>query len=222
MTAVHKDDVVILGFAAQALKQLDLHQGFNPLHFADLAKALQPYLIEDRRGNFENDIDRRHFIPYLLVCGRKLESAEALVFAYQRGKGVGESRLAGNDSIGLGGHVDKPDFKYGADDLIDLAATIYGSAARELREEITGFDEAGFHLNFHGVIVDDSDEVGKVHLGLVMSVVLPQGVPLDPFVCKEEELITHGFRTVDQLAGLKLESWSNILLNQFLVGTADA
>ena len=83
---------------------------------------------------------------------------------YWRGKAKGDTRLHAKFSFGFGGHVNEGD-------VSPLAAL-----ARELKEEIDGFVE---HVVFQGFINDDSDSIGKVHLGLLyevhMSNIRPSG-----------------------------------------------
>jgi predicted NUDIX family phosphoesterase len=74
---------------------------------------------------------------------------------YWRGKAKGDVRLHAKFSFGFGGHVNEGD-------VSPLAAL-----ARELREEIEGFVE---RILFRGLINDDSDPIGKVHLGLFYEV----------------------------------------------------
>lgn len=204
---VDKNAVLILGYTASALNGLKLKQGFNALTFDQLAAAIQPHLVVKPRGEMERSLTERHLIPYLRVTNEL-----GHVFAYQRGKGVGESRLAGNDSIGLGGHIDQPDIVYNDDGSVNLYSTVWDSASRELGEEVSGV----FTIpRFTGVIVDDSDEVGQVHLGLVMEALCTS----DPaeVACLEPELRSHGFMPMAELGSLRLESWSSILFNDWLV-----
>jgi predicted NUDIX family phosphoesterase len=83
---------------------------------------------------------------------------------YWRGKAKGDTRLHAKFSFGFGGHVNERD-------ISPLAAL-----ARELKEEIEGFVE---RILFQGLINDDSDPIGRVHLGLLyevqMSDVRPSG-----------------------------------------------
>jgi predicted NUDIX family phosphoesterase len=74
---------------------------------------------------------------------------------YWRGKAKGDARLHAKFSFGFGGHVNQGD-------ISPLAAL-----ARELKEEIEGFVEGIF---FRGLINDDSDAIGQVHLGLFYEV----------------------------------------------------
>jgi predicted NUDIX family phosphoesterase len=83
---------------------------------------------------------------------------------YWRGKAKGDTRLHAKFSFGFGGHVNEGD-------VSPLAAL-----SREVAEEIDGFVEGVF---FQGFINDDSDAIGKVHLGLLyevqMSNIAPSG-----------------------------------------------
>ena len=81
------------------------------------------------------------------------------VFHYLRGKAGAESRLTGKLSIGLGGHVDTT-VPAGATLLEHLQA----EASRELQEEIGITPQ--HPLVFKAFIVDRTNAVGRVHLGL--------------------------------------------------------
>jgi predicted NUDIX family phosphoesterase len=74
---------------------------------------------------------------------------------YWRGKAKGDARLHAKFSFGFGGHVNEGD-------VSPLAAL-----AREIEEEIEGFVE---RVLFQGFINDDSDPIGRVHLGLLYEV----------------------------------------------------
>ena len=105
------------------------------------------------RAEAESDVRYKQIIPYvLIVCGDA-------ILRYQRGDKSGERRLRGCYSIGVGGHIDKRDCCY-------CRGGGYSTALlRELKEE------TGMELNqvppAVAVINDDSDEVGKVHFGVV-------------------------------------------------------
>jgi predicted NUDIX family phosphoesterase len=61
-----------------------------------------------RRAWCEKDTRFIQLLPYIFFW--KLVGDEIHIFVYQRGKGVGEGRLAGGCSIGVGGHVNPLDF----------------------------------------------------------------------------------------------------------------
>lgn len=112
-------------------------------------------------------------IPYCLISrGREL-------FLYQR-KGS-EGRLSGLFSLGIGGHINPVD---GLD--VD-APTYYRALRRELQEEI-GFDCGDVTPYPLGLIYDPSNAVGKVHMGVVHVV----NVPNHFRVKSEDPAITNG------------------------------
>jgi predicted NUDIX family phosphoesterase len=185
----------------QQLYQLDIGQ---------LMPELLADVVVEQRAGLEKDESKRQLILYLLFQQMTAEGAK--FFAYRRGKGVGESRLAGNVSVGVGGHVDGPDVVYSESGVMDVLNTVLHAAAREIKEEIL-FNDADYEVAIGsvGVLLDNTDEVGKVHMGLVLRALLPEGAQMQ---CAEEELETLGFFTATELlnSGLPLENWTRTLL----------
>ncbi len=64
----------------------------------------------------------RQVLPYV-VARQKQPDGSYVYYRYRRTKGVGESRLAGNGSIGYGGHVDLADIVH-HNSVIDLPETL--------------------------------------------------------------------------------------------------
>jgi len=107
------------------------------------------------RSDAEHDPGYKQIIPYQLF------RCHGRFFVYQRGGGVGEGRLAGRLSVGIGGHINSGDAKNGC-----LATETYSEALFREREEELICKDAVATL-FLGWINDDSDPVGQVHLGAV-------------------------------------------------------
>lgn len=121
------------------------------------------------RVDCETDFDYLQLLPYAVVM-----THDGRIVGYNRPtKGGGEVRLAGNFSIGFGGHVELVDFinAYGNDpvDVIDSAL------GRELEEEIE-LRSASWSIStptangdrvFLGIILSQDSAVDRVHLGLV-------------------------------------------------------
>lgn len=155
-----------------------------------------------------------HPIPYFLITN---EYGEVLV--YQRGKGVGESRLLGNHSVGFGGHVD---LQHVVDyieycelfvDEVSILDMIETSASVELDEELCGFLPVDV-IEYLGIIYDDTNEVGKVHLGVVSKYTIELK---DYNGLREEELIDCGWHKPEEILKkngkeFNLENWSEIAL----------
>ena len=103
----------------------------------------------------EHDTAYKQLIPYQLF------RYQGCFFVYQRGGGVGEVRLAGRLSLGIGGHINTGDAANGR-----LSPDAYHEALLREREEELICTNAVETL-FLGWINDDSDPVGQVHLGAV-------------------------------------------------------
>lgn len=210
---------------------MGLLPGFNPVSCDDdlLQWTLdaEGHAVMRRRRELEDDVTVAQILPYIQICFEHPDAADPKdneYFTYQRGKGVGEERLAGDWSIGVGGHIDQPDWKF--DPLtksLDLIETIAANIVRERGEELIIYDEngdevidtdaAGCLIEADGFIRDDSDAVGQVHLAVVLTLYLPWNWSV---VCREPELITGQRGTAASILarGLKFESWSQILLEE--------
>ncbi len=169
----------------------------------DLLNHLLANMKFMERSLAEHDYAYKQFITYSI-----LRYEESLV-RYRRNSGGRESRLHGLYSIGWGGHVNS------TDDVLPLwdNAIISQTALRELQEEIniTSFKSSCLV----GFINDDSNDVGRVHFGIVYEYWLDdpsfgrkykQGHEKISLV-KISELISH----LDDYEG-----WSQILILDYL------
>src|SRR3989344_6510988 len=113
------------------------------------------------RSRVEEDARWQQIIPYLIF-----ENANK-IFLMRRKANHTDSRLADKYSIGIGGHINKSDLK--STKSMKGTRGIMDWARREFEEEI---DYRGkYKTEFLGLINDDSNDVGKVHLGLVIKIV---------------------------------------------------
>ncbi len=105
------------------------------------------------RATAETDPMHKQLIPYVLVVsGDK-------ILRYERNKSGGEKRLHGLYSLGIGGHLCDED-----------VGPVHGYTAglrRELEEELGIPADAEVNLSIVGMVNDDSNDVGRVHLGVV-------------------------------------------------------
>ena len=118
----------------------------------------------------------------------------------RRTRAGGDERLHDRFTIGVGGHVNPED------------EDVLGGLRREWAEEV----EADFTPDFEpiGVLNDDSNLVGAVHLGLVY-VADAGGRPVD---IREKEKLSGAFAALDEVAAVadKLETWSALLF-EFII-----
>lgn len=191
-------------------------QSLYLLQIHELLPVIANDLILGHRDSLEGDESFRQLLPYVVLT--KTVAGVTKYFAYRRGKGVGEARLSGNVSIGVGGHIDLADIQH-IGSVIAPMETVIHSVQRELQEEIEFSSIGGGDLDLRfssiGALVDNSNPVGKVHLGLVLQAHLESEE--SEVKCAEEELETLGWFTATELldSGLPLESWTNILCLQF-------
>jgi predicted NUDIX family phosphoesterase len=157
----------------------------------------------------ETDPSLKQIIPYVLfVCGDQ-------VFSYVRGKQAGETRLVGNRSVGIGGHVNPIDEQRdaaGGSHAEEDFPTYLKAVRREIDEEVVVEVDGPLDIEMIGLINDDSNPVGQVHFGVIHVCRLPV-----PRVRKREDQITQaGFVSIAELAGPRreeLETWSQIAID---------
>jgi predicted NUDIX family phosphoesterase len=158
--------------------------------------APEPYLERTRRyGEFrprseaEEDPTWKQVIPYLVVRD------EDRYLLMRRTRAGGDARLFERYSIGVGGHLNPGD------------GDVLGALHREWREEV----EADFvpAFRFVGLLNDDDDPVGAVHLGFVYTA----DVEGRPVGIRETEKLTGDFRTPAEVGAVvdSMESWSRLL-----------
>jgi predicted NUDIX family phosphoesterase len=155
------------------------------------------------RGKAEEDPSFKQIIPYALFHhnGRYLH--------YTRGKSGGESRLHAQGSVGIGGHINPIDER--ADPL--GRETYLAGVEREIDEEL---NITGGHQNrIVGLLNDDSNDVGKVHLGVVHIFDLES----DEITSAEDALANLAFQSAEDLKGSlhdTLETWSKFCADELI------
>jgi predicted NUDIX family phosphoesterase len=198
MSAVKTEQVMVV--ETELFHQLGCFQGFNADTQKYLPTLLDPSNTDYRpRDQMEQDPSFKQLIPYCIFQFVD-ESGIKHVFQYTRGKGGGESRLHAKKSVGIGGHIS-------TEDIGDACPYELGMQ-RELAEEIqidTQYDQT-----MVGLINDDSNDVGKVHLGVVHLFTVAS-----PSVnSKELEIAGAGFSPVDEVMAEidRYETWSQFCL----------
>lgn len=191
----------------------DLQQGMNIISLNTFVAKAEDNLVIKQRAKLEQEPEFRQIIPYVCVATQRDDKLH--FWPYRRTETSGEARLQGNVSIGFGGHIDLVDVMHD-NSVIDLFQTIGNAAARELGEELD-LAGAGEEVNLfdNGVLIDDSNEVGKVHLGAVLTAILPNGVTP---TSKEDALEVLPAMSARELldSGLPLESWTRIILESIV------
>lgn len=117
---------------------------------AELFSVIEREHLFIPRPDAEQDPTYKQIIPYITLC-RGDE-----VFCTRRTNKGGEARLHGRLSLGIGGHINTLDDMESGD-------IFRRGLQRELEEEV--FLNGGGELIPIGIINDDTNEVGSVHLG---------------------------------------------------------
>lgn len=140
----------------------------------------------------EADATHKQLIPYVVVRDGER------IFLTERTTAGGDARLHGKASIGVGGHLNPVD--EGEDPLTD-------GLRREWSEELIVDWIPDFRLV--GLINDDSNPVGSVHLGVVFTV---EADGREVMVREHDKLIGR-WATVDEVRSAwdRLETWSQLV-----------
>lgn len=147
----------------------------------------------------EDDPSHKQIIPYAIFrCGDRF-------LHYVRGGKSGEKRLAAKGSIGIGGHINDTDF---AASSLDRDTYTVG-VEREIDEELN--IEGSHSQEVLGLINDDSNDVGQVHLGVVHLFTLES----DQVTPGEDNIEKLEFLTLEELQNRResLETWSQICVD---------
>ncbi len=169
--------------------------GLKQLNYDWYLWAIEHYGQFQSRLTMEQDLNFKQIIPYLVFMH------DDQVFVVQRKETASESRLAGKLSVGIGGHIRKEDL---------LGSTIFDWAQREFNEEVIYHDE--FEFEPLGIVNDDTNSVGQVHLGFVF---LLKGTTANIQIrseLKEGKMVP--LSSIKDLA--PFETWSQLVLQSLI------
>ncbi|MEX0793768.1 MAG: phosphoesterase [Pirellulaceae bacterium] len=193
----------VLVIPTATFHEAGLFQGFSDQvsHYVPKLFAVEQ-LSYKPRDLMERSPEFKQLIPYVIFEHTDAEGNRT-VFQYTRGSGQGETRLHSKRSVGVGGHVSAEDGHFTGD-----GNPFEQGMRRELEEEVA--IDTQYELQCVGLINDDSNEVGQVHLGVVhlCKVQSPNVTP------REIDLANAGFQPVEQLLKEldQFETWSSICL----------
>jgi predicted NUDIX family phosphoesterase len=174
--------------------------GVRAADTADLRLLADAVAVHGRfveRPLAEEDPSSKQLIPYVVVRDR------GRVFLMERTDAGGDARLHRKASIGVGGHLNPVDT---GDDPLMVGLR------REWDEELVADWEPEFRLV--GLLNDDSNPVGSVHLGVVFEVEA-DGRPVD--VRERHKLSGRMVAPAEVLdAWDRLETWSQLVAERQL------
>lgn len=161
------------------------------LHIVQSKKEFHP------RSIMETDPNYKQIIPYLVF------EHEGNYFLMQRHKKASETRLQSKYTLGIGGHIRQEDMQ--TDSLFDWAR-------REFHEEVSYAGD--LEIEPLGILNDDSNEVGKVHIGFVF---LLRGS--NPHISVKSELANGQLYSLEECKGFyeRMESWSQMVMDRLAI-----
>jgi predicted NUDIX family phosphoesterase len=164
-----------------------------------------PHAFFLERELAENSPEFKQLIPYTII------QYKDKILAYKRSKAGNEGRLRNKWSIGFGGHINPEDFLTG-----NLQAAIGMCMAREITEELewsTPESLAAAKYKETALLYDPSNDVGKVHFGIVITIQLSDDFEYSMVSKVEDEIAEIRWVTKEEARELEnLENWSKLLL----------
>jgi len=173
-----------------------------------LKNRVEKYASFRRRADCETDPEFKQVIPYCLL------TAGDSIFVYRRKTGSDETRLHTMASLGVGGHINPmKEMNRGINPLI------HASMMRELAEEVLVLNHQPPILipTLVGMINDDQNDVGKVHLGLVYHIELDSAATVE--VMEKDKLEGKMQPLLETAADITVswEPWSKIVIDNYLL-----
>lgn len=194
-------------------------QGFTPFAGEDDVRAFEEriraegYFVE--REYAERTPELKQVIPYCVVV------VDGRVLLLRRLRRGGEARLHDKLSIGVGGHVNPEDVQGEEEEKgASRPNPIPQASARELREELS--IRGAYDARCVGIINDDSNPVGAVHVGYVQVVTVDGSVEIRERDVLEGELVSPPRLRDLRAEGANLETWSALLVEHLDDLLADA
>ncbi|MEW6072538.1 MAG: hypothetical protein AB1726_08095 [Planctomycetota bacterium] len=147
----------------------------------------------------------KQIIPYSLI-----RVGEEILLTRRLARG-GEERLRDKLSIGIGGHINPGDVE--AASGAGRRNPIPAATRREIAEEI--HVRGSYEIGEVGLLNDDSNPVGSVHLGLVQMVTVRGFVDIREREVLEGRLVSPAELHDLHTGGANFETWSAILIENF-------
>jgi predicted NUDIX family phosphoesterase len=162
------------------------------------------------RAYAERTPSLKQVIPYSIVV-RRGTAPGGEVLRLRRTRRGGEIRLHDKLSIGVGGHINPVDARSATDEETSRRACIARATRREVVEEELSV-EGPWEVTDVGLLNDDTNPVGAVHVGLVQVVTVEGSVAV-----RETDQLEGSFASLDELrrelaGGANFETWSSLLI----------
>jgi len=142
------DEIILVVKREKVIQQA--WQGIKDIDFTEFAATIEKEAEFLPRSLMEQDPQYKQIIPYLIF------NYQDKLYVMQRQAKASEQRLKSKLTLGIGGHIRQEDLT--SNNIIDWAT-------REFEEEVDY--KGGYKIQPIGLLNDDSNPVGEVHLGVV-------------------------------------------------------
>lgn len=193
----HANDELVAVFPSKILDQIGKFEGltFNTQKY--LNTIFNNNFCFLRRSDAETNASYKQLVSYIII------RTQSTIFSFRRSRHGQEKRLSEMFSLGIGGHIRKDD--------IDPKSPIFTRGLiRELEEEVTIYPP--YKGKTIALINDETDDVGKVHFGIVHVISLKK-----PDILIKDNAITDGhfIELKDLRKNIHIyENWSKICILQ--------
>lgn len=169
--------------------------GFNNDDLKGLVERIHKHAYFIDRPKAENNPQLKQIIPYVIVTHKDK------IYTVHRLARQTEKRLHNKYSIGVGGHINPVDKG-------QIFGILEKGLERELHEELCV--NCGYKHELIGYINYDTDDVGKVHFGMVYGLVVEDDKAVS---VAEKDMMAGQFMSLPELEKLypALETWSQLV-----------
>lgn len=190
--AQHHDEHILVVKRSHLFTQGDWN-GFKQVDFDHYLHIINHKKEFHPRSLMETNPLYKQIIPYLIF------EHDNKYFLMQRQSNASESRLRNKLTLGIGGHIRQEDM---------TENSLFAWAEREFHEEVSY--SGSLTVKPLGIINDDSDDVGKVHIGFAF---LITGDSSD--ISVKSELKSGTLVSLDECIAQKecMESWSSYIID---------
>ncbi len=170
----------------------------------ETAVAEHGFFVE--RARAETSPQWKQVIPYSIV------ECDGRILVVRRLRKGGESRLHEKHSIGIGGHINPEDLSGESDRAQGARNPIDAGTRREIGEELAV--RGAYDIRRVGLLNDDSNPVGAVHVGVVQVISVRGSVEI-----RERDQLDGRLERPEELAamlarGTNFETWSGLLIQR--------
>lgn len=222
-----KQQEVLICIPDAILNEQVVHGGFKKfesIYAVDHLKKMLPHLVLlPRDEELEKDPSIKQLVNYTVIM-RAAKEADLEFLQFQRCKKTStEQRLGGKRSIGIGGHMNREDLngnELGRIEVNLMVELMKLAAARELNEELLITGTGILSHEIQGLIIDNSDEVGSVHIGFIHTVLIDDSTEIK---ANEDCMQDLEWQTLSQLRVKDIENrdyfegWSKMLISGMLL-----